>query len=67
MFFGKNSRLENAGETIGFICAYFFFTSMLFIMLTFLNKIPVSWSFFHIMGITISIAAIGAILKGYLK
>lgn len=67
MIFEKNSRLGNVGETAGFICAYFFFTSMLFIVLTFSNKIPVSWSFFHIMGITIFITAIGAFLKGYLK
>lgn len=67
MIFKRNTHLENVGQTTGFICAYFFFTSMLFIILTFFNKIPVSWSFFHIMGVTISIAAIGAILKGYLK
>ena len=67
MIFEKKTRLENMGKTMGFVCAYFFFTTMLFITLTFFNKIPVSWSFFHMMGITISIAAIGAFLKGYLK
>jgi hypothetical protein len=67
MVFEKNVRSGNIGETLGFVSAYFFFTIMLFIVLTITKKIPISWSFFHIMGITILITSIGAILKRLLK
>ncbi len=67
MLFEQNKSLQKFGEKIGFIFSYFLFTTILFFILLLLNKIPESWSYFHIMAITFLIALIGIIFKRLLK
>jgi len=67
MIFEENKTIEKVGERIGYIFSYFLFTTILFLILILLKKIPESWSYLHIMGITILIAFIGAIIKKFLK
>jgi hypothetical protein len=67
MIFERNSLIEKMGEKAGFITAYLLFTTVLFFILTFLNKIHSSWSYFHIMGITIIISIIGILVARFLK
>lgn len=67
MIFEENRTFENLGEKLGFIFSYFLFTSILFFILVFLNKIPESWSYVHIMGLVFLIVLIGIIIKQYLK
>lgn len=67
MIFEQNKLIERLGEKFGYIFSYFLFTTILFFILTLLKKIPESWSFFHIMVITISIALIGTVIKKILK
>jgi len=67
MQFQKNKLIEILGERAGYLFTYFLLTTVLFFILTALNKIPKSWSYFHIMAITVLIALIGAVIKGLLK
>ena len=67
MNFEDDRSLEKLGEKIGYIFSYFMFTTILFFILEFLNKLPIDWSYFHMMGITFSIALTGTILKRLLK
>ncbi len=54
MDFEKNLVSNIFAEKIGFIFAYFFFTTTLYLILTLLNKLPLS-------------SLIGFIIKRYLK
>lgn len=55
------------GKVVGYLFSYFVFTTILFFALTLLKKMPSSWTFFHIMGITLFIAILGGILKKLLR
>lgn len=67
MQFEPNRCFDKISEKIGYIAAYFVFTTILFFALTFLNKLPVSWSYFHIILITFLIALSGYGLKVILR
>ena len=67
MIFEENKTIEKLGERLGYIFSYFLFTTILFLILIFLKKIPESWSYFQVMGITISIAVIGIVIRRFLK
>ncbi len=59
--------VKNLGKAVGYIVSYFLFTTILYYILVFLNKIPTNWSYFHIMGITLLIALLGFLIKKGLK
>lgn len=63
MIFEQNKSIENMGEKIGYLFSYILFTTIVFFIFSFLNKLPSNWSFFHIMGVTLLIAIVGIILK----
>ena len=58
---------NNPAEVIGYLFGYFLFTTILFFILTFLDKLPENWSYFHIMGLILLIVLIGTLLKRMLK
>lgn len=63
MIFEQNKSIENTGEKIGYLFSYILFTTIVFFIFSFLNKLPSNWSFFHITGVTLLIAIIGIIIK----
>ena len=67
MLFEQDKSTEKFSEKIGYIFAYFLFTTILFFILKLLNKIPGSWSYYHIIGITLVITLIGIVIKRFLK
>ena len=67
MIFERNVNIENLGEKLGYIFSYFLFTTVLYMVLTLLKKIPETWTYFNIMIITIIIALTGIIFKKLLK
>lgn len=67
MNFDDNSGVINFAEKLGFILNYFLFTSVLFLILNTSGKMPVSWSYLHIMSITLIITLVGTIIKRILK
>lgn len=67
MFFKQDESIEELGESVGYVLGYFLFTTVLFFVLSFLNKLPRSWSFFHMMAVTVLISFIGVVAKRFLK
>ncbi len=67
MIFEQNNSIERFGEKIGYVFAYFLFTTVLFFILILLNRIPASWSYFNVMIITFLIALLGTIIKRFLE
>lgn len=63
MIFEQNKSIEKMGEKIGYLFSYILFTTIVFFIFSFLNKLPSNWSFFHITGVTLLIAIIGIIIK----
>ena len=67
MNFNKKKEIEKVGKKIGYIFGYFLFTTVLYLILNLLKKIPSNWNYFHIMVITLLIIIIGTLLKKVLK
>ena len=65
--FNDDTRTQKVGETLGFLIGYFVFTTILFFALTFLKKIPTSWTYFHIIGLTIVVTLVGTTIRRLLK
>ena len=67
MIFEENKTIEKIGEKLGYVFSYFLFTTILFFILILLKKVPESWSYLYVMGITILIALVGIAIKRILK
>tara|TARA_Y100000031_G_C8170667_1_gene361638 strand:- start:407 stop:667 length:261 start_codon:yes stop_codon:yes gene_type:complete len=67
MILQENRSIQNVGEKAGFIIGYFLFTTVLYFVLFFLKRMPVSWSYGHIMIITAVIVLIGTSIKRLLR
>ena len=65
--FDKKNNFELWGKRIGYVLSYFLFTTILYLILYFTEKLPKSWTYFHILFITLSIMLIGVILQRVLK
>ena len=61
------NQIENFGKVIGYISAYFLFTTVLFLILEFLNRIPENWDYPYIMLITLIVIIISVLVKKLLK
>lgn len=58
---------EKIGKKIGYLFGYFLFTTILYFILTILDKMPENWGYFHIMGITGIISIIGIMINRWLR
>ena len=67
MIFEQNKSIERLGQKIGYIFSYFLFTTILFFILTLLDKIPESWSYAHVIGITLLIVFISFVIRRLLR
>ncbi len=67
MQFEINPIYRKIGALIGFAIAYCIFTTMLFFVLKFTGKLPSSWSFVNVIGITFSVIALGILTKRVLQ
>lgn len=65
--FEQHAVSEKIGYGIGYLFAYFLFTTLLYAVSLFLDKIPSSWSYLHIAVITLGITILGMITRGFLK
>jgi len=54
-------------EKIGYILGYLLFTAVIFILLKGINKLPKTWNFFHVMGLTFLIWIFALLIKRFLK
>jgi len=67
MYAHKTYKSEKIGEKIGYLFSYFLFTTILYYILTLLNKIPSNWNYINIMAITLVVCALAIIIKRGLK
>lgn len=67
MKFDNKKTAEKLGKMIGFIIAYFLFTTIIFFIFSFTKRIPEGWTYFHIAGITLAITLLGVLIKQLLK
>jgi hypothetical protein len=67
MEFDKNHSNFSISVYAGYLFSYFIFTTVLYFILTLLNKIPCEWTYFHVMIITISLIIISKILGKILE
>ncbi len=63
----KENKTNKEYEYLGYIIMYFIFTTILYLILTFLNKIPETWNYLHVMAITIIIILISRLIKYIIK
>ena len=66
MNFNETNHLFKIGEKLGFVASYFIFTTFIYFMLLFLNKLPNSWDYIHIAGITLLVTLINMLIKRFL-
>ena len=67
MKFEEDKRIEKFGKIVGYITSYAIFTTILYFLLKYLNKLPGNWSYFNIAGLTFFIILIGITIKRILK
>jgi hypothetical protein len=58
---------EKAGEITGFILMFFVSSTILYFVLKFLNKLPDSWNYLHVLGLVFAITLTGILIKKLLK
>lgn len=67
MIFEQNRYIENFGKKVGYLFSYFVFSTILYYLLNFFNKLPNTWTYFHIIGLTFCIVLAGEMIKRLLK
>ena len=63
----ENIAIKKIGEGLGYLFSYFTFTTILYFVVYYLEKIPETWTYFHVMLITLIIAYIGFVISWLLK
>lgn len=61
------NKQENIGKKVGYIFGYFLFTTILFLALKLIKKMPDDWGYFHIMGTSLIIVIVGVGVGELLK
>lgn len=59
----KKNQLQKIGRLFGFCFSFFLFSTILFFILNYFNKIPQTWSYFHILGLTLGLIVFSRLLK----
>lgn len=67
MFFEHEKLGLKIGEKVGFLGGYLIFTSLFFFILSYFHKLPLGWTYFHLLGITAPITILGLVVKRYLE
>jgi len=67
MIFEQNRSIENFGQKVGYLFSYFVFSTIAYYLLNFFNKLPSTWTYFHIIGLTFCIVLAGEIIKRLLR
>jgi hypothetical protein len=67
MEFDKRDNIKILGKISGFVTFYLIFTTLLYFILKYLEKIPEDWNYLMMANITVSIVLIGVFLRLLLK
>ncbi len=63
----KRKKINKTNQKIGYVFMYLVFTTILYFILRFLNKIPDSWGYFHVLILTLFIVLLGTLIKLLLR
>ena len=63
----SNNMAEKFGLVIGFLFIYFVFTTVLYFILSILERLPANWNYFYVMVLTAIIVFIGFAVRKYIK
>jgi len=63
----ENKNRGEVWEYFGYFSMYLIFTGVLYFLLFFLGKLPSSWNFGHVMGITLIVVFLGKSTRRFLK
>jgi len=63
MQFEQDKTWEGYGNKTGYVFGYFLFTTILYLILFFLKKMPETWQYWHIMILTLAIVIIGRLMN----
>ena len=66
MNFNNNKIEKKISKSVGYIFSYFLFSTILFYVLYFTNKLPSNWDYLNVLLITILIVFIGILIKTFL-
>lgn len=67
MKFEHDKTAESIGKVAGYILACALFSAVLFFILSFLNRIPSSWTYIHVLGLSFAVVFFGEGLKRWLR
>lgn len=67
MDFQTADKFELYGKMSGFFLSYALFTTILYVILSLLDKLPSSWNIIHIILLTFIITIFGGTLKRWLQ
>ena len=65
--FDKKQEINKIGRFLGFLFSYFIFTTILYLILNILNKLPQGVGYFHIYLLTAYIVSIGILMRKIIK
>jgi hypothetical protein len=67
MIFRQDKSIKEFGRKTGYLFSYLIFTTMVYFLLNILNKLPNSWSYFHVMFLTFCIILVGETIRRLLR
>jgi len=67
MDFDKSDNYKKLGKFIGFVVMFFIFTTILFFVLKFFEKLPSTWGYLHIIFVSSAIILAGKAINLWLK
>ena len=67
MDFEGGKKAENAGKAVGFVVMFVVFSTILYFLLNYLDKLPSSWGYFHLINTTATVVLLGILLRFWLK
>ncbi|MEK6879726.1 MAG: hypothetical protein AABY22_08975 [Nanoarchaeota archaeon] len=63
----REAKTRDIGFVLGIIFSYLVFSTILYLILNFLKKIPLGWNYLHISVIILTIVLFGILIKMVLK
>jgi hypothetical protein len=60
-------KAENYGKVVGYLFSFFLLTTILFLILRYTQKLPLTWTYLHVIMIIIVIVLIGSGIERMLK
>lgn len=63
----QEGSAERLGKWVGYASSYLLFTTVFFLVLVFTGRIPQTWSYLHIMGVSAAISVAGVFLRRFLE